>query len=315
MMRRGMSVAMLLLLYAVSATAAQNSRSYTTGKFAMELDGQPVGFLRGVSGGFASAEVIEEPDSPDHYFKKHLALPATFSDIAIEFDRMSTSFYQWIKDSIDRGLTRHSGSIIALDSTNKILRKMDFSSAQITEVVFSPLDAGSKSAYTMTAVIKADNIWVTLGGGTYTAIPNQKKLLSSMFRLRVGALPTSRVSSIEALRIAIPPALPPNTVCRTCPSLELRISYPVLEVVLPEADAADWFTWHESFVLQGISDDSAEKSGTLELLNTGGATVFKLSFEGLGIVTVANEPATSTNSTARVRASMYTEKLSLTQHP
>ncbi|HSN69023.1 MAG TPA: hypothetical protein VLV48_07245, partial [Thermoanaerobaculia bacterium] len=57
-----------------------------------------------------------------------------------------------------------------------------------------------------------------------------------------------------------------------------------------------------------------EKSGTLDLVDASMSPILTLSFTGLGIVTVANEPASSSQELLpRVRASMYVETIALTK--
>ena len=315
MIRRCLAV-VVMCMAAANASAAQTSRTYVPGRFAVEIEGQFVGFASGVSGGFASGIVVEEQESPDYYFKKHVTLPATYSDISIEFGtNMKPAFYDWVKSAIDRSITYHDGAIVALDSQFNVVRRLTFSSAQMVEVLLPRVDASVRAPFVMTATLRPNSTALTRGGGVYS-VRDEPKAASSDggFRLAIAGMTTSYVTVVEALRISIPPAMPRDAFCISCPALDLRISYPRLEVVLSEASANDFFTWHRRFVLEGISDDANEKTGSLEILDSRNATVFRIAFAGLGIVDLMNEQGTS-GTIARVRASMYVEKLSLTQTP
>lgn len=315
MTRRALAVAVVCLA-AVNAFAAQANRTYVPGKFAVEIEGQFAGFATAVSGGFTSATVVDEPESPDYYFKKHVALPATYSDISIEFGtNMKPAFYDWVRSAIDRSITYHDGAIVALDSQYNIIRRLTFSSAQMVEVFVPRVDASARVPFAMTATVRPQNVYLTRGGGAYSVRNDPKTATSEgSFRLAIAGLTTNQVSVVEGLRVSIPAALPRDAYCISCPPLDLRISYPRLEVVLTESSANDFFTWHQRFVLEGINDDAAEKTGSLEILDSRNATVFRIAFAGLGIVDLMNEPGAA-GTIARVRASMYVEKLSLTQTP
>ncbi len=317
MVRRATCALALSLLFTTTLFAAVRS-SYVAGRFLLELEGKSGGFVKSVAGGFASGNVVEEPDSPDYYFKKHLELPVEYSRISIEVGPvLDPALSQWVRDTLDGKFTRHNGAIVALDYQSKVLRRIDFSNAQITQVVFPRLDARDKTPLSLKVEISPGAAFVTLGGGTYPAGGSgspKKSTSGSSFRLQIKGLTASQVSLVEELVVDIPLAPPPDAACYICEVKPPRISFPRLEIVVAESSATDWFKWHESFVISGQNGDSDEKSGTLDLLDATLSPLLTLSFSGLGIVTVANEPATSSQELLpRVRASMYVETIALTK--
>src|SRR5512147_1620418 len=67
------------------AAAAVDTRTFTGGTSALELDGQFVDFLKSVEGGFPKADVILESAGPSPFVKKHIGQPK-YQDIAIQCD-------------------------------------------------------------------------------------------------------------------------------------------------------------------------------------------------------------------------------------
>jgi len=65
---------------------AADKRSYTAGKYALELDGVMAGWLQKFSGGSATADVITEKIGIDHLARKHLA-GVKYEDIELEVGR------------------------------------------------------------------------------------------------------------------------------------------------------------------------------------------------------------------------------------
>ena len=133
----------------VNLIAAQ--RAPVAGRFALELEGSDAGAVKSVGGGFAYGFVVEEPDSPDYFLKKHLEDPPGYKDITIECGAgMSAAFFQWITDVMNGQFsTRKNGAIVALDYNSNVVRRLQFADAQITRITFPRLDASSKDAGTL----------------------------------------------------------------------------------------------------------------------------------------------------------------------
>ena len=320
--QRSTSIAAVFLFLLATSAFAAGPRSYSAGRFALVLDGNHAGFVSGVAGGFASGNVVEEPESPEYFVKKHLEDPPQFGDITIECGNgMSAAFYAWLKDSLGGNLSqRKNGAIVALDFQSNMIRQLNFSNAQITRITFPRLDAGSKEAGKLTVTLTPSATYLVKTGGTYGTPPASKggqQWLASNFRLTIPGLDASKVSTIEAIDISIPLTAPPQQECNSCTPVPAKINFPNLELVTGEASSADWFRWHETFVLEGQHDDGQEKRGTLDLLTpTMKGTIFSVAFTGLGIVSVANEPASAgSESIPKVRATMYAEQITLVATP
>jgi hypothetical protein len=309
--------AVLVLFLSTSLSAASNKRSYVSGNFALELDGAPAGFVSGVDGGFAAGSVVEElTTSPEYFVKKHLEDPPGYQDITLEFGLgMSPTFFQWMRDALNGIPTRKNGALVALDFQLKIVRRLNFVNAQITRITFPRLDGVSKEPAKIRITLTPESTNVAAGGGTWKGSTSKQKVwVASNFKLGIPTVNSTKISAVESIDIDLPHT-PAIEICPSeCDQRFAKINFPNLEVVMAETTSADWAAWHQSFVIAGQHNDSDEKSGTLDFLDgTQKNVLFSLTFTGLGIISVANEPVgASGDAIARVRATMYVEQITMT---
>ena len=87
------------------------------------------------------------------------------------------------------------------------------------------------------------------------------------------------------------------------------MEFPNLVVTLPDANAKDFYDWHEDFVIKGNS--SKEKTGFLEYLTPDlKSVIFKLGFQGIGIFKLSPEKVEQgSDQIRRVKAEMYVEDI------
>jgi hypothetical protein len=319
MSRRSTFIAIALILLSALPTFGATTRSYVAGNFFLEIEGVNAGFVSGVDGGFAFGNVVEEFENPDYFVKKHLEDPPEYGDISLEMGSgMSPALYQWFKDVLEGGVdTEKDGAIIAVNYNNQVVRRLDFVNAQITRLTFPALNAASKDAATIKLTLSPQSTVLSSPGGTFKATQSKsaKKWQASNFRLSIKGLDTAKVSAVDAIDIVIPRAESRDGFCENCP--KPKINYPDLDITVSEANAATWFAWHQSFVIAGQNDDADEKTGTLDYLDPTLKTVlFSLNLTGLGITSVANQPAEAgLEGVARVKASMYSERITLSLFP
>jgi hypothetical protein len=140
-----------------------SERSYTAGKFLLDIDGMRVGFLQSFEGGNMVAELASHKMGPSNFEKKHVT---TTKWGAIKFKTgagMSKGVYEWMQ---------------------------------------SAFDAGSKeSAYFDIEVMPEQIRWMKESGTDVrgTIGPKQKAWHCANFRFELGGLPCGRVSKIEGL--------------------------------------------------------------------------------------------------------------------
>ncbi len=297
---------------------ARRERGSTGDKHALELDGVVVGWLESVEGGDATADVVTERVGPDHVQRKHLA-GVKYEDVTVTCGAgMSSAFYQWVRDSLDRRYTRRNGAIRTADTRSRELSRLNFTNALISEVGFPALDAASKDALTMTIKFAPEYTRIVRPerGGLIKPGPGkgaQKKWLPANFRIRIDGLEEAcaRVSQIEALVIKQKVTERAIGDVRDYQKEPATVEIPNLVITLPESHAKPVYDWHEDFVIRGNNSDDKEKGGTLEYLapNLTDA-LFTLTFKGLGIFRLTPVKVESgREQIRRVKAEMYCEEM------
>jgi hypothetical protein len=297
--------------------ASPVTRSYSAGRFALEIDGSVAGFVNAVEGGQAFGEVVKEAPGDDVFFKKHLGNPG-FHDIRLEFGAdMDKSFYNWIVLALQGQHFSLNGAIVGVDFNGNVISRLEFQHAQITEVGFPALDAASKDTGRMSIVLSPDQTVLNRKASGKLSVKssvNQKKWLTSSFRLSIDGLDTKKVSKIDALTVKIPRIYfgDGSEVCLHCdlPPDLTRLDFPHLVVTIGEP-AESLYDWFERFVIEGNNDDSQEKGGTLEYLATDLKTVlFTVKLRNLGIFELM--PVVDEGSALpRLVAAMYCESMEL----
>ena len=99
---------------------ATDRRGYTTGKYALEMDGQFAGWVESWAGGHAMSDVVAGNNLVGgNIQRKHIA-GIKYEDITVNCGTgMSKNFYDWIKASFDKQYPRKSGAAIVANYNDK----------------------------------------------------------------------------------------------------------------------------------------------------------------------------------------------------
>jgi len=321
-MRNGLKALLTCAVMAIvwSATgviaAAQVTRSYSTGSFALEIDGAQLGLVNAVEGGLPFGGVVKFAGD-DFFFKKHLG-NSGFRDIRLEFGPdMDKSFYNWIALALQGERVSLSGAILGADFNGNVLTRLEFQRAQITEVTFPALDAASKDTARLSIVLSPERTALnrkasgklSLKGGR-----SQKLWLTSSFRFSVDGFDSNKVAKIEALTIKLPWRVSDDAACLQCGDLQPtpKVDFPHVVVTIG-APAESVYDWFEKFVIEGNNGDAQERGGTLEYLSSDLATtLFTLKLRNLGIFELMPVAANAGGSSLpRLLAAMYCESMEL----
>jgi phage tail-like protein len=294
-------------------------RAYAAGKYGLELDNILAGWVSKVSGGGATADVVNEKVGVDHLIKKHLA-GLRYEEIVLEAGTgMSKEFYKWIEDSFGVKSTPKEGAIIAADYDFKEQRRMTFSHALVTEFALPALDAASKDAAKMTLKIKPEITRTSKGSGKPAAGPGtkqsaQKKWLPANFKLEIAGLDCTRVNKIDPLVFKQKVVEHAVGELRDYEREPASTEFSNLVVTLAESYADSWYKWFDDFVVNGNNTEDKEKSGTLTYLTPNlQETLFQVTFSNLGIFKLAEEHTDSAKEgVRRVKAELYVERMHFT---
>lgn len=279
-------------------------REYSAGKFMLELEGAAAGFLQAVAGGEPYASVISEAVGEGEMVRKHLG-PVAYEPIRLSFGAgMGAPLFAWMSEWLTGQQPIHSGAVVFLDYNFKELSRLEFDSAMITEIVFPGLDAASKdNAYLSLSLQPGQTRFSKASSGAI--IPSFggkiKQLMLSNFRVKIGDLPTKRISKIDAM-----------TVKQTISQGEARgLQVPDLVLTLLEIDANQWFDWFDDFAIKGDTGEKRERGGAIDFLSPDLKTViFTLNFSNLGIFRISRERhETGAEVVAKVRVELYCEQI------
>jgi phage tail-like protein len=294
----------------VAAPVTADGRSYTAGKFGLDLNGVFAGWAQSATGGDATTDVVTEKVGVDNVAKKNLG-NVKYDDITIKCSTsMSKAFYQVIQTSFHGDYTRVNGAVIATDFNLKEVGRMNFLNALLTEVTFPALDAASKDGAALTIkltpettrYVSAGTNGPTVGGSVNEA---QKKWLVSSFRLNIDGVDVTKVDKIDALTVKQAVIAEALGTTRDPVKMPARITWPNLVVTLPLANAQSMQKWADDFVVKGRT--GASKNGTLEFLDDArNKVLFRISFKNLGLFKLT-QLTTSSDNVKRVKAEMYME--------
>jgi hypothetical protein len=159
-----------------------------SGKFFLNLDGAPCGFVKSVDGGGIAAEVIHEPSGPSQFVKKNIG-PLKYEDVTLQVGlSMAKAVYDWI----------------AADYRLEARSTREFFNALITETTIPAMDASSKEPAYLTLKLAPEYTRFKRASGKVTGADGkgrQKLWLPSNFRLEIAGPDYKRVSRIEAFTV------------------------------------------------------------------------------------------------------------------
>src|SRR5262245_29034640 len=127
-----------------------DTRGYTAGRFMLDVDGFPCGFVKSVEGGAIAADVVVEPIGSTYHARKHLGTPR-YEELTLGIDlSLDRSVYDWIADTFVGKVPRRDVSIVALNGQLKAVSERVFIRSLVTEVGLPASDASSKEPAYMT---------------------------------------------------------------------------------------------------------------------------------------------------------------------
>ena len=277
---------LLAALLALSAPGhAQNGKPRILGYFLM-LDGEPMGWMYAVEGAGLDADVLPDKSGDDGFLRKHIGA-VKYEDIKITCgSEMSKKFYEWIKASFDGRDAKHArknGAIIAADYDYKVVRRLDFQQALITEFGIPALDSeGRNVAARLFVRFQPDQRTISGGGGPIDAPPMRHKAwLTSNFRLTIDGLEQActRVNKIEAI------TLKQRVSEEGDAGLPLRDAGD-LAFTIPVKDSDPIMQWFEMFV---VNAKGGTRAAMVECLRPNGTPLFTLHLPSTGVYSQAWE--------------------------
>lgn len=290
-------------------TPARSNLALQPTQYALELDGQFAGFLKGFEGGDAVGEVVPEQLGADGVRHKHIG-NVKYEDIVLAFGAdMPASIYDWIAGTLARNYARRDGAIVGSDVSGQTYSRMEFSRAMIREITFPALDASSKNAALIRATLAPEFTRPQPVGGVIPSTASKAKpWLVQNYRLQIDGLDCTKVNSIDALTIDYDLESGAVGEFRDYVKTPNVPNIPNLAFTIAQSGADSLVAWHEDFVIKRNNSAQNEKNGTLQFLAANVRDVlFTLTFQNLGIFKLKR--VKDSGSISRLRAEMYCEAI------
>lgn len=315
------TVALAAAILPQGEVISAENRTYTGGRFSLEISGVNAGFLKSFSGGGAKAEVAVVPNQGGGVEDKQV-VNARYDDlrfqVGLDLEKPGAT---WIMDSINSkpgGKLEQDGAILMADRDLKAQRRVNFSDALITEVKFPALDAQAREPGYLSVTASPGLVELKLKGDGSLVAPSagkpQKQWSSANFRLRLGGLPCERVLKIDSFKITrklIEENLGEKREIHVTPG---RIEYPNLNLTISAASLEPWVLWYQNFFVEGQSTDANELDGSIELLANDLRTVLAtIDLKGVGMKAFNPFPSLVAGSEAlsTFNVELYVEQMTL----
>jgi hypothetical protein len=291
------------------------SRGYSSGTFAVELQGKAAGFVRSVEGGEAFGTVVTSPAGVDGIVKKEIGR-VDFEPITITFGvGMAPELYAWIAEMVERRQTPRDGAICFLNYNFTEVERLEWKNGVITEVVFPAADGSSKDAAVMAVTITAESTALSSSGGKAKSgfsTKAKKQWMASNFRFSVSGLEaaSSKVRKVSSFRITQAVKSAEAVGAERLAERQLgTVEVSNLGVTVALASAKPWLDWVNDVLVKGNTGDEAERTATLEYLDqTGKNVVFTINLDHVGPVRVERQMSSDKlDVVADVQLELYVE--------
>lgn len=254
---------------------AQNARSYTAGRFALDIDGNNAGFLKKFSGLSMEADLATHDLGPDNVQKKNVTrVKWAPGNISIGIG-MGNDVYQWMKSAFDKNYIRKNGSIVAADFNYKAQQRLDFYEALITSITIPVLEGQSKESAYFDVAFDAERVeWKSAGGEDIRGKigPKQKAWLCGAYRVEIGNLPCNGVSKVaggdgKGMTWSCSVVADEIGTTREPTKVPAKVSVPDITLTVSGKDHQQWADAAKKFLVDGNSLESDEMTGRIVFLS------------------------------------------------
>lgn len=292
---------------------ADNDRTYSAGRFMLDIDGFNVGYLKKFSGLGMQAEVVTNDLGPANVQKKHVSTIKWEPGKCTVGIGMGKGMYDWIKSAFDMNFLTKTGTVTMANFNYEAQRTADFNGGLITSVTVPALSGDSKEAAYFDIEWEAEQVrWAKGGGKVQSKIgEKQKAWLCSNFKFELGGLPCNRVAKIDSFSLKCAVTRDAIGTVREYTAHPAKVTVPDLKLSISMADYDAWAQAAKKWFVDGkhletdemtgrivfLGPDMKEELGEIELQNVG----FK-SFK-------TDELTANSESVLRFSPELYVEKM------
>lgn len=263
-----------------------DQRTYTAGRFMLDVNGVNVGFVKKFSGLAMEADIATNDLATDLVQKKHVSnIKWTPAKATIGIG-MGKEMYQWIRSAFDKGYETRSGSVVAGDFNYKAMSRLNFMNGLITSVTVPKLDGASKDAAYFDVEWECEQVRWEKGDGSDIRGkigPKQKAWLCSNFRVEIGNLPCSRIATVDSFTWKCAVASDQIGIFREPTKHPAKVTVPEIKLGISMADFDPWAQAAKKWFVDGhheeademtgrivfLGPDMSKELGSIELLNLG----------------------------------------------
>lgn len=289
-------------------------RSHTSGRFSLEIDGYNAGFLKKFSGMAMEADIVSNDLGPDNVQKKHVSNIKWTPGKATVGIGMGKGMYDWIQAAFDKGYMTKNGAFTSADFNYKAMSRLDFMNALITSVTVPKLDGSSKDAAYFDVEFEAEQVRWSKGDQSDIRGkigPKQKAWLCSNFRVEIGALPCSRVASVDSFTWKCSVAADQIGIFREPTKHPAKVTVPEIKLSISHADHDAWAQAAKKWFVDGHHLEGDEMTGRIVFLDPNMTDeIGEVELQNVGFKKFSDEDSeANSEKIKRFNVELYVEKM------
>jgi hypothetical protein len=290
------------------------NRSFTGGRFMLDVAGHNVGFLKSFSGLNLEGVVAENDTGPDNRVYKHITtIKPTEAKCKMGIG-MGKGMYEWIKLSFDKTFEPRSGAFTSADFDYRAQSTCTFHDALITSVTIPKMDGSSKEAAYFDIGFDAERVeWAKAGGENIKAKfgVKQKTWLCCNFKLEIDDMPTTRVATVESFTWKCSIVRDQIGETRWSTIHPAKVTTPEIKFSVSYADHEKWANWAKEWFVLGKCADKDEKNGRLVFMSPDfEKELGHIEFDHLGLSKLEDaESSANAESVKRFNVTLYCEQM------
>jgi len=291
-----------------------DARTYTGGRFSLDIDGFNAGFLKKFSGLAMEADIVANDLGPDNVQKKHVANIKWTDGKATIGIGMGKGMYDWIKAAFDKGYITKNGTFTSADFNYKAQSSLTFQNGLITEVTVPKLDGSSKDAAYFDVGFACEQVRWAKGDNSDIRGkigPKQKAWLCSNFKVEIGSLPCNRVATVDSFTWKCAVAADQIGIFREPTKHPAKVTVPDVKLSISYADHQAWADAAKKWFVDGEHREENEMTGAITFLGPNMKDELgRIDLHNVGFKKFSDEDAeANSEKIKRFNVELYVEKM------
>lgn len=280
----------------------------------LEVDGQPVGYLKKFSGLDMEGDIVTNDLGPDNIQMKNMSnIKWTPAKCTVGIG-MAKKLWDWMEAAFNKAFVTYHGGFVVADFNGKALSRIDFYNALITSITVPKLDGASKEGGYFDIEFEPDSVrWEREKGYDIIAPDNgkQKAWLCCNFRVEIDGLPCDRVASVDSFTWKC--GVVPNAVgiFREATKHPAKVTVPDLKMSISYADYHAWSLVAKRWFVDGNHVQKNHLHGRIVFLAPNMKDeIGEVSLDGVGFKKFSQESSeANADKMKRFTVELYVEKM------